>query len=68
MMDKGPNGEQGLSQNVGLDLAVTSKAPFWKCPHPGLYPALIPTCFLFSAKFHTVTKVWIFIFANSMKS
>lgn len=68
MMGKGPNGEWGLSQNVGLDSAVTSKAPFWKCPHPGLYPKLIQICFLFCTKFHTVVKVWIFIFVNPTKS
>jgi hypothetical protein len=28
MMGKGPNGEWELSQNVGLDSAVTSKVPF----------------------------------------
>lgn len=68
MMGKGPNGEWDFCKMWGWTWRLPPKPLFWKCPHPGPYPALIPTCFLFRAKFHTVAKVWIFIFANSMKS
>jgi hypothetical protein len=72
MMGKGPNGEWGLSQNVGLDLAVTSKAPFlemsppWAlpCTYPNLLPLLckISHCCksldFYFCKFNEILKIF----------
>jgi hypothetical protein len=55
---------------VGLDLAVTSKAPFGKCPHPaGLYPKTYPNLLsLLYQISHCCKSLDFDFFANSMKS